>query len=258
MFYAFCFWPFCSFFWCFDIFFVFHFLVVFSTFILIFNAFSFLWSVSAGLPCFCFWYRPCQHIRWRPRQWFDVREKRWPVRAWDSKGHQNVLLLIGEPTHWKTLTTTWNTTFCFDTACTGDDFRDAHSLSASNICSGLAGPRYLLEKNIWEDSKCWLAAYSRLLFHLVSQSPRLVKLLCTLELIGIRWTLRILLIPNLRVPCNRLASGWHGFFKFLCHCRKFLCLLLQTPKQRKPAGFFQSVIKCNTTAGHISKILACN
>ena len=42
---------------------------------------------------------------------------------------------------------------------------------------GLAGPRYLLEKNIWEDSECWLAACSRLLFHSVSQSPGLVKLL---------------------------------------------------------------------------------
>ena len=52
-----------------------------------------------------------------------------------------------------------------DTACTGDDFRDAYSLGATDCVSGfppfghlfyngLAGPRYLLEKNIWEDSEC--------------------------------------------------------------------------------------------------------
>ena len=51
------------------------------------------------------------------------------------------------------------------TACTGDDFRDASSLGATDCVSGfppfghlfyngLAGPRYLLEKNIWEDSEC--------------------------------------------------------------------------------------------------------
>ena len=56
-----------------------------------------------------------------------------------------------------------------DTACTGDDFRDAYSLGATDCVSGfppfgylfyngLAGPRYLLEKNFWEDSECRLAA----------------------------------------------------------------------------------------------------
>ena len=59
-----------------------------------------------------------------------------------------------------------------DIACTGDDFRDfraAYSLGATDCVSGfppfgqlfyggLAGPRYLLEENIWEDSECWLAA----------------------------------------------------------------------------------------------------
>ena len=51
------------------------------------------------------------------------------------------------------------------TACTGDDFRDASSPGATDCVSGfppfghlfyngLAGPRYLLEKNIWEDSEC--------------------------------------------------------------------------------------------------------
>ena len=59
-----------------------------------------------------------------------------------------------------------------DIVCTGDDFRDfraAYSLGATDCVSGfppfgqlfyggLAGPRYLLEENIWEDSECWLAA----------------------------------------------------------------------------------------------------
>ena len=46
-----------------------------------------------------------------------------------------------------------------DIACTGDDFRDAYSMGATDCVSGyppfghlfysgLAGPRYLLEKNI--------------------------------------------------------------------------------------------------------------
>ena len=49
--------------------------------------------------------------------------------------------------------------FFLDTACTGDDFRDAH----------------LLEKNFWEESECRLAACSRPL-----PSPGLVKLPCSL------------------------------------------------------------------------------
>ena len=84
-----------------------------------------------------------------------------------------------------------------DTACTGDDFRDAYSLGATDwvsgfppfghlFYSGLAGPRYLLEKNIWEDSECRLAACSRPLFHSVSQSPGLVKLPCALQWTGMR------------------------------------------------------------------------
>ena len=76
-------------------------------------------------------------------------------------------------------------------------FRAAYSLGATDCVSGfpplwrlsyggLAGPRYLLEKNIWEDSECRLAACSRLLFHSVSQSPGLVKLPCALQSTGMR------------------------------------------------------------------------
>ena len=54
-------------------------------------------------------------------------------------------------------------------------FRDAYSMGATDcvsgfppfghlIYNGLAGPRYLLEKNIWEDSECWLAAWLVLCF----------------------------------------------------------------------------------------------
>ena len=84
-----------------------------------------------------------------------------------------------------------------DTACTGDDFRDAYSLGATDCVSafppfghlfysGLAGPRYLLEKNFWEESECRLAACPRPLFHAVSPSPGLVKLPCALQSTGMR------------------------------------------------------------------------
>ena len=84
-----------------------------------------------------------------------------------------------------------------DTASTGDHFRAAYSLGATDCVSGfppfgqlfyggLAGPRYLLEENIWEDSECRLAACSRLLFHSVSPSPGLVKLPCALQSTGMR------------------------------------------------------------------------
>ena len=53
--------------------------------------------------------------------------------------------------------------------------------------SGLARSRCLLEENIWEDAEIRLAACSRLLFHSVSQSPRLVKLPCALQSTGMRW-----------------------------------------------------------------------
>ena len=87
--------------------------------------------------------------------------------------------------------------FWADTACTGVLFRAAYSLGATNCVSGfpplwrlsydgLAGPRYLLEKNFWEDSECRLAACSRQLFHSVSQSPGLVKLPCALQPTGMR------------------------------------------------------------------------
>ena len=80
---------------------------------------------------------------------------------------------------------------------TGDDFRDAYSLGATDCVSGfppfghlfysgLAGPRYLLEKNFWEDSECRLAACSCPLFHAVSPSPGLVKLPCALQSTGMR------------------------------------------------------------------------
>ena len=52
--------------------------------------------------------------------------------------------------------------------------------------SGLAGPRYLLEKNFWEESECRLAACPRPLFHAVSPSPGLVKLPCALQPTGMR------------------------------------------------------------------------
>ena len=74
---------------------------------------------------------------------------------------------------------------------------DAYSLGATDCVSGflpfghlfysgLAGPRYLLEKNIWEESECWLAACSCPLFHAVSPSPGLVKLLRALQSTGMR------------------------------------------------------------------------
>ena len=52
--------------------------------------------------------------------------------------------------------------------------------------SGLAGLRYLLEKNFWEDTECRRAACSRPLFHAVSPSPGLVKLPRALQLTGMR------------------------------------------------------------------------
>ena len=52
--------------------------------------------------------------------------------------------------------------------------------------SGLAGPRYLLEKNFWEESECRLAACPRPLFHAVSPSPGLVKLPRALQPTGMR------------------------------------------------------------------------
>ena len=84
-----------------------------------------------------------------------------------------------------------------DTACTGEDFRDAYSLGATDCVSGfppfghlfysgLAGPRYLLEENFWEESECRLAACPRPLFHAVSPSPGLVKLPCALQPTGMR------------------------------------------------------------------------
>ena len=51
---------------------------------------------------------------------------------------------------------------------------------------GLAGPHYLLEKNIWKESECRLAACPRPLFHAVSPSPGLVKLSCALQPTGMR------------------------------------------------------------------------
>ena len=56
------------------------------------------------------------------------------------------------------------------------------STSRQLFYSSLVEPRYLLEKNIWENSEIRLAACSRSLFHAVSQSSGLVKLPCALAL----------------------------------------------------------------------------